>query len=115
MGIQRKGGREKGLWAWFWTDRESDGHGHSDYNCGVPPARRVHSFNNKSHDRHGNTEMLFLGLSLPSHGNGPRPPCERKYLLPSWMPHPVASWSCQMGADGAARKLPAAAHFNLII
>lgn len=30
--------------------------------------RRVLEFSNKSHDRQGNTEMLFLGL--PSHGNG---------------------------------------------
>lgn len=49
--------------------------------AGMPAASPEGSFNNKSHDRHGNTEMLFLGLPLPSHGNGPRPPCERKVRI----------------------------------
>lgn len=113
-----------GDWDWHWNWESLD------YNW---------RGSNKSHDRHGHTETLFLGL--PSHGNGPRPPCERKvrikklaytqYPLPGTSAsastitiahtrtHQAASWSCQMGAAGAARKLPAAAadaaHFNLII
>ncbi|XP_017039670.1 uncharacterized protein LOC108087014 [Drosophila ficusphila] len=62
------------------------------------------SFNNKSHDRHGNTEMLFSGTAAAFTRNG------MVHVRPA-----SGSWSCQMGADGAARKLPAAAHFNLII
>ncbi|XP_039490686.1 uncharacterized protein LOC120451240 [Drosophila santomea] len=71
----------------------SGGHGTGSGSGPGPTGNRMGSrtaspeglFNNKSHDRHGNTEMLFLGLPLPlplplppSHGNGPRPPCERK-------------------------------------
>lgn len=57
------GTRQKGLWAWL---RESVLTGNRTHNWFW--RRRVLEFNNKSHDRQGNTEMLFLGL--PSHGNG---------------------------------------------
>ncbi|XP_033167952.1 uncharacterized protein LOC117146091 [Drosophila mauritiana] len=71
--------------------------------AGVPAASPEGSFNNKSHDRHGNTEMLFLGLPLPSHGNSPRPPCERKSDAPCPIPHPIQASSGELELPAGSR------------